>query len=507
MEMNIVPNPKNWSIRLSHRDRVMVWPGAPYAQKPLVSPEKWVELLNMYWRDLTDTEQCYIYDCYAKIADIVDGNLSVAESRRMVMLVASDLMVMHPEEQMLRYVKLLPYVYRPDDLRHENELELPVDKLYSRELTYTVDDYEELLIFTASMRVLAPVFCRYLPIANIEAGKIKPRVYTAMLPIVEATWLSDSTAYHKLIDYVEATLANAKGNAKKEQGSSTLTMAGITDREIELLFLSSAVILRITRMEYSVEGLNIVSEVYNRSDNLLMNLHKRVHEAPIRNKFLAKDSSDEGNTSTVETYQISQQVTDMVHLSIESYLSRYIAFAKLLVPTINTQLVREALKIQQSGNRTQVTSAKIYLLSVVVRKEIPYKTLRLLNLETMLKLIAVTQVVLYHRGHHLLAVMLGSDTMTSTKEYTFKNIPTAKVKILNDMYPHYKPSERSRKNIPIGKAYCGIISQAIQEHQYHPLAPQEMLESLPGRDNPTDVIEAPLYLRELVADLIIDFLS
>lgn len=354
------------------------------------------------------------------------------------------------------------WIMNKSDILIPNETVIKVNYVSSpdisgtREQTYIREDYVKLISLCLMLRCMLPIWGEYITKTHSEIGtKFKEQ---DAFRLMSASSAMSCEAMLKLKTYIQyATLAG-----KKKMSS---IVDGVSSEDFPDWMLSLVVIKRLCVID--LRGIDaatsIPSQIYGFISQKVHGLDTKSSSGIgiIKSKEFSDDNQKgDQNISRLESYKAKQEISPGDIVALEFAASDpYIVFQKL-APGVSIDLLTSALKTTEVLNIQRLYEPQIVLLQWVIKRAIPTRAVDYLTKATVVKLLAVCQAVLWHKGHKELAALCTAVVQPRTEEmHTSGNdsrakIPKEMVDELDFLFPFKKRPAGKQKNVK-------LVNQAI----------------------------------------------
>jgi hypothetical protein len=235
----------------------------------------------------------------------------------------------------------------------------------------------------------------------------------------------------------------------------------------------------------------------------------------VKDKPKADDRQDsENNISVAETYKVKEAVSagDIV---IQAYYTEDVQRMALVVePNLDLRTLEQSIKSVRALDNEQIHECQTVLMQWVMAPAVSPRGLLRLNKESVLRVLAATQAILWHRGYYEIAALVSATAMRNDMGYDVSGgdkVPRLKpeqIEMLNKLYPHYRrQGGRSKQTRQPNAAITALenVNEMFGEHTWHLTIPKEWLGRVTNGNG--RLYSSPADLKQKLADLIIAIAS
>ena len=406
------------------------------------------EHINDYWHGLLPHEQDYVFSVYKKIHTAF---MEISNRNKLSMALyplVAELLDVHNFERIKFWLQFHKNVNPPSPEIFKEEYIVNEERTSTREQTYLIHEFFDIRTLSLLLRAVVPIWGEFLARTKKETGTDFKEYYTYQL--LCKSEIINSAPMIKLGTYIESSLG-------QDKAIHTGIVKGISSEEFPTWLTALFLVRRLCTGD--IRGLEPKS-------HLVALLHKYVSHkvngpannftAVVSAKLFKEGEGENNNLSKLEQYKIKQELSAGDIVIMEFIFDDLISIARKLAPTMNPDLLTSALKTTHKLNEQKICQQQIVLVQWVLKPVIPAKSLLYVSKATVVKAIALTQAILIHRGHDLLAAFVSAievsdkDTFNVTSAETGGKISKENLDELNEVYPFYKRSGSKQKALQIG---------------------------------------------------------
>lgn len=458
--------------------------------------------INAFLSTRPTDQQAQVFNIYKDIRHIFDEVFEPNALTRMLSDKVAELYSIVTYEAVDHWASRFAKVVLPPDLSDH------YDPDYSADGTYLRHDYLKLVSLTILLRMMIPMWGEYTKIIKDHAGSVY-KEYAAMKLMKKAVNIMMSEPMVKLRNYVQHAVAN-------EQHNNPAIINGMGSAMLPEWLLSIVVVRRlaITEIDASPETGNIITNIYG----FMIRTHKDIDRkfgGPVNEKFREDDGegTDDG-VSVAEAYKVKQDVS-LGDLAIyEAYASNLDKVAKDVLPSIDLSKVDACMSTVASFDKLRIASFQETLIQWIMNSVIPARSIPRLGRDSLARVLAVTQAVIWDMGFPELAVMvtavpIESDSSTMVLQEPRLRIPGKLADRLSELYPYWhpqiytrgEPQAPDRKNNVACKAIKAVAKE-VQFSIYQSRSPERLWRES-SLYNQSGKFQPPANMAELFASLVI----
>lgn len=398
--------------------------------------------LNHYWSLLPLSSQKDIFEIYKTIHDVIDYTHNKDQLNIQLKQHVAALMKHHSLKAVGEYVQYRSNIEMPALV---DEFVQDVNSIHTRDLTYTLPDYKALLVFALAVRSLTPIWNEYVVKIKEHTGDQFKELYAFYL--LEHTEHFACPAINKLMLYIDrVTSASAEANI--------FHMKSVSAEDYVELLLAQTIVKKLCMAQLSTTDVryHMVSFCYH---FLLPKTQPRATspEKTVRSKKASGNTSDDQKPSFAENYHITTELSAGQLAELEYCVSDVNALADKLAPSMSKEFLNNCVMHAYELLSFSINDPQIRLMQWILKPVIPPKGILYVPEPTRIKMLGLTQAVLYHRGHKYLSLLttsrpveVGGMPVVSDRDsrigFTQENIDN-----LIKYYPFKTPNWEKQKDI------------------------------------------------------------
>jgi hypothetical protein len=433
--------------------------------------------LNRYLATLPVTVRNDIFDITAQIQEVIEGSATLDACNEGLRTLFNHLFHRISFDAILNLVRnnheFNKDITMPSSEFIKMEYEGVSDN-YTKEKTYTLPEYQELIAMIIQLRIMFPIWAHYIEIYSHALGT-EYKEHEAFKLIMESP-LYNSVAMQKLSNYVKANTP--------EEGSKAAIINGISSETYPEYNLAMVVVRKICTMEIRNPG--------ERHPVLVMHISTHVREKITNNdkksgSIIAdkigqdtKASSEERQISMMERFKIRDRLTvgQRVFL-IESVSDPYV-LAEQLKPGISRQLVRAMIGETNRMEKKPVENVQKIILRNMISTVAPNQVVTLMKRDVLVKSLAVCAAVLVEEGFTEIAQFCTATTVPAEGNATIatdqhQNKVTSELRERTDALMPFQKSGRSKTAVSPIANNIDMIFKEITSKVWHSNLPENII--------------------------------
>lgn len=487
----------------SHKGETLEWNGGAFQRifkKAIFEP---FDQLNKFWRRLGEEEQEEIFQLYREARDICNKIQDVEALILNLRPVVYRLLDIHNTESFDHWARTHANIWIPAEMEtvYTQDFERP----RSREQTYLVGDYWELVFMVMRLRVIAPIWGEFVELTRRSAGSYTDQ--NAYYLILNSS-VDKSPAMARLRRYVSK-------NVKETDYTPRTAIDGVGSDDFETSLIAPILVryLVLANLTRDMSDTHLVQIVHKTLRNRLS--QNESHQNAVLPKQNPKDESDsEDSTSRAEKYKNKPQVAPGIFTAIEKETEYMSSIARKLIKVDkldqdDQKLLSDAYESALKLSTIPMEQCQLRLIQIVVNPIVVARALWDINKASILRLAAVAQFALWKYGFQDLAsfVTASSQSDISDNQYgteTRSHIPKELQAELDVLYPYQRrhPTKKTLKVVNDAIVEIGEIATALSEHTwYSNLSDQLLIETRGSALNKTHRVNPDIRIR--LAELVI----
>ncbi len=468
--------------------------------------------INAYWSKQPVALQKAIFEVFVKLRQAFDINFT-AENQN---ISASDVTPLL-NAQITPLLKQL-YDYHPFSemeyfVRHSSGLRIPGpehldaefiendDKNHTRNKTYTINDYVGLVTLILELRMMIPIWGEYIKRTGPTAGTKYKEFYS--LELLANTAIAQSEPFVKLRLYIE--------ERTPKDGNRTAMIDFVSSEDYPKWIMALLVVRRLCMAD--IRGAVDSSAVLVR--HISRHVHERVNrtDTSFGGKINPKTDStirgsEENQISYLEGNKIKPKLSEGQIGTLRFYVRDPYDVAKRMDPTVPMQDVEKALASQNLVQKSDGIRAQMLMLQWMIAPVVPPAATDFFDIITVSKLLCVTQAVLWHNNHHLMAGLATAVAAPQIKGQVSAGETGSKGRLTKELQDElallYPFQRRTRAGRPINQPVQGIdnlVTAFLAHSSWSLTLPPDKIEVLNPKNGHQKRIVLPHNFRMKVAEL------
>ena len=472
------------------------------------------EHINGYWKYQKPEVQDKIFDVYKRIKQVFyESTLTTSDLTQSLYPLISELYMYHDLSDIKRWIDFHGNVRLPAEIEFHNTFEEAQKKSITavREKTYLKQDYYWLRALSVSLRSIYPVWGEFIDSTKLENGNTWKEYYAFRL--LSYTNLAKSETMGFLRAYVESTLI--PGETKP-----SAILGGLSSDEYPTWILGLIMVRRLVVGD--IRGIepksSLVTSIFSyirqrdktHESNFIGNIKEKISEG--------KNQEGENNLSGLEGYKIKQEIPAGDIAIINHYINDVTGIALRICPDIDLALLHISLQSVMALETEQILEAQETIIQWVLAPAVSPRGIPYLTKLGILKAMAITQALLWHRGHYEIACLLSAKAQQNTDEIQSSGVETRSritkdlAEQLDALFPYVKrPPGKQRvtgkdvkeKTIKNPAAIAiEIMAKLFSSNEWRLTIPSEWVAQITGNKNNRSY-SVPFDIRIKLANLAI----
>lgn len=292
----------------------------------------------------------------------------------------------------------------PEDIYDDYRIDNKMQQMHI-DCTYLKDDYLDLIAMSMYLRLMIPVWGRYLPITRLE-NRHELKEYYA-LKLISGTSLFREHTFTRLETYVKGTV--------KIEDDLSIMLAGLSFEEIPFFMMAQIVVKRlpIFSIHYATDSdrnRHLMSMMYHligdggktgRTGKIGILLKNVI----IEKKAVETEWSNEDNSSVWDMYKTRELVSGGDLAITEVYIMNYCNGE-------DPELTGKIHEYIRQLDLQKITDVQIQLMTWVISVLVPGNTVPLFEGPVLRKALSIAQSQLFTWGFNTLAILLTAERVT-----------------------------------------------------------------------------------------------
>lgn len=437
--------------------------------------------INAFWAFLTEQQQDDIFNVYAEIFSLFNAEQNpemmqnasdpMMLTLRLIPLVAT-LFSYHPFDTLSHWVRFRANIVLPTTLKTQ------YDEKDIIEQTYLRDDYLDLVTMAILLRIMVPIWGEFIYRTKDQVGK-RFKELAAMRLLSDAYILTGPT-----MDRLRLYL---KFPIEEEKNNQAALLAGLGSEELPDWLLSVVIVRRVATGEVSAseDRGSIITNIYAFTKGVLKDSDRRF-DGIVHDKKPTEDRADpEENISTLEAYKMKQTVPAGDVASYTVYTENYVPMALQIDPTVPVDLVELCVHKAMAIPELEIKQNNLWFCKMVANRAIAARGVDTLQRPALLRLMGVTQAILWHWQLYELSMIVTATAVRSASGAVMSNetrsrIPTDLQKRLCELYPFTENGGYSKgptKGLNVAVKTIQLVAKDLSANGWLVNAPRELVGS------------------------------
>lgn len=424
--------------------------------------------LNAYWAQMDRRDQDHLFNLYLEAKDICNNVHDVMKLMLAIRPVIHEILKFHDTDGFDRWVRQHARIWIPDEMdqTYTQDYERP----RSREQTYLVGDYWELVYMVMRLRTIAPVLGEFVEKTRRESGKFTELNCGRLLT---KSCVDVSPAMERLRAYVSKNLKETDytaRNAIEGFGSDDFQPNLIADILVRYLILAN--------LTSEMNDTHLVQIVHKTLRNRLSGNEN--HQTQVLPKLNPRDESDsEDASSRAEKYKNRPQVAPGIFVAIEKDTEYMTKLASKLLDV--DRISKEDRELLDSAHESAMKTIAIplapcqtRLIQIACNPIVSARAGWDINKAAVTRMAAIAQFVYWKAGFKDFAGIVTARSHDNGDDYQFatesrSHIPKELQKRLDELYPYQKrhPLKKNFKAVNDAIEEIIVLSAGLSEYTWY----------------------------------------
>lgn len=346
--------------------------------------------------------------------------------------------VMKAVEQLYRNITYNEINYYVTKLVKNNQIVIPstvnetYQNTYSKEETYIVDDYIELLTLVLMIRPMLPIWSVYmLMLKGSEHNAFKEKTVKYIL---YKTDIPNTPGYLKLEEYIKPKIDNM-------DISLSASFDGLASVEVPDWVLSLLLVRKLAVAELGRDD-NLAAFLFKHVSNILQNdLNERFSDNVENKPSTAYDASDDESKKEgmFEACRVKEEIAPSLLYVYDMYIEEYQYIIEKVDPTIPSDLVNACIAHWCSGVSTALRPFQVDILIFTLSRGINPNVYQMLEGRALAISIGLAQAYLCHWGFNDLAATLTASCIETEGAGVTESSSRISRSYVDELIDCYKP--------------------------------------------------------------------
>ena len=439
--------------------------------------------INQYWSSLPEAKQQKIFDIYKDIRNGFDDILRNDELFEYLSDKVKDLIEQHDLNDIQYWLAFKSDTVIPQGF--EADYSHSIDNNTSREKTYTKNDYSQLVSLSLLLRCMVPVWGQYVTHIRQETGTNFKEYFAFQL--LNKSNIVACVPMTKLANYIEHIVG-------EDNFDPNNVLNGICSEDFGYWLKAMVCIRRLCLgdLRGSDPKANLITLIYKfiiqkirNSDNDFANVVKE-------KTFDDRSPDGENKISTLERYKIKTTLSLGEVVELEKSVQDMYEVAYKLSSNVDINMLNRSMETSSALLGQRLLDPQINILRWLFKPVISPKGLLYLPKTTLVKAMAVAEVVLWARGHKYLALLVTSHAMVSNKEIIISpvdskmRVPKEMSDMMDILYPYHRAVNDKKTGIRYVNPAVETIDTTTDNltmFSWRPTADEALIKEVFGNTN------------------------
>lgn len=431
-------------LETTHKGKSLYWDLMGFNRSDIIKYPDEFKYINDYLASLRPNVQDDIFGKMQAVSDVFEGFGNFDMKQKNLARAVTDLYAVIDEEDLEEWIKYKSDIPHATNLR-SNYSEHDKDPAK----TYLKHEYAGLIKLTIAMRFMTGIWGEYISHYHKKLGT-DFKEYTAFR-LLENTWVYKCDEIHRLRRYAEAWI-------KQENKGDATIMGGISSFEQPTYVLAHIVVRKVATgsLDKELDNGGIVVNIYRGLCSVLNDLAGKFSALSDKSSHIknSNSGSDQSNWSLVELYKITEPMSSGDKVIIKKFINNTKVLAKQVDNTVPMGLIDKCVKNARGLKEYVIQEHAVVLSQWTLRSHVPARVFYELTRDELLRLMGLTQALLWHWEFHDLALLVTAEIdrttlVTGQSTRVKKRVRNDPMDELNEVYPYHKPNKiKPRDNNP-----------------------------------------------------------
>lgn len=503
-------------VTVEHRGEKLKFAANIYSKVNLSEPQRVFKEINNYWEGLKYEDQCFIWDCYKRIHEILNMSLDPAKVMTSIRYYVKEMYSRMPMNGARRWLTTIGGLFIPDDVARASS----ADMRYDPKQTYLEHEYINLATMSLAMRPMIPIFGEYLESSSSQTTNKETEALSLMYDCDIVNWPMNETGPNgELVDSVFDKLAGyVQFCVEKEPTTLARLWASQGTVNVPENMRSKVFVRRLTIVALDdPSSFSIVANTW-RYVLSIVDPAARTTADRVAGKNPESGGDDDDKTSFIESNKTKHRVQPGDIVAYDEDTLDYVKLAQVVDPTIDLRKLEQCIAAMSKTANSPINPHQIKLAQWVMASgsAFPPRAFQHIEADSTKRLLAVTQAILWHWGFVDIAVFMQVDLLkqgTSSSQFQLGNtrtnsrIPTRYKEDLDKLFPHQKAPQITGAGVP-GKMEnmtaiaIGTATASIHASNWVYKGPAPLFKAA-GQVMSTPVLVIPQTIKATLAELVI----
>lgn len=418
------------------------------------------EYLNQYLQTLSPKVLDQIFDIMQRARDRFDSVVDQHPLQHDIGVLACELLSHFDISHVRTWMIYKSTINIPDNF--ESNFVEDINSPNSRDKTYLRDEYIELVCMSIVLRIMIPIWGQFISLTKKTNGTDYKDYFAVKL--IAKSHIVQSRPWLKLEEFVDRMIGQDRFN------KDSIINSNISSEDYPKWIMSFVITRRVCvgDIRGTEPRANLVTFIWKFVSQKIKgddsSGDSRITDKDIQGKGSGGDIVEK--LSSIERYKIKHDQSLGELMEIEFYVQNIDRFVSVLQPDLNPQLYQNALSTVQVLRENYITMTQMRVLQWVMEPVISPESIMYISREPLLKLMALAQAILWHRGQYYMSLFLTSIISDESSEYlvgtsdTTSRLSKENTDELNRLYPHFKYTGKRTNSKPYNLAIKAIETTA-----------------------------------------------
>lgn len=460
--------------------------------------------VNHFVQDFLKPEQRKaLYECYQRVETVFNNNTAddleyqgLEEGLQELVAAIYEIVTF---DDLVFYVKTNRNLKIPPELSDEYKTSDKITQAYI-DKTYTRSEYIDLMALVLGLRFMIPIWGDYMNLMSTTHGVNMKEYFSFML--LNKSDIRQSRAFTRMEIYVRANIT-----AADQTMASTLNFLSTDEIPLYAIAATSLRKLSIAPLSYEMDNHHLMKILYSYATSKIKgigNLEKGLQPKTGRSGGFVDD-----NSSVFCSFKMKEQISAGELVYIQTYIGRYKEAAERIAEGIDPAIVELCVQNVLNIPKWKILDVQKGLVAWVLSPVVPANIIPMLNRQTLLTAMGISQAVMWHWKLYELAIMVTGRPRPQDPD-EFRRIPEGRalpdsaIARLNEIYPYELPVIRGdsvRWSANAGVRGISLIHEQLSKEDWVVQCPKE-LAALWQDAAKIRFIEPSSTLRESLAELL-----
>lgn len=440
------------------------------------------EQINGYWAYLAPEKQSQIFAVYRRIWEVFQTTEGQQDLTRLLYPLVRELYLYHDLVDLRHWIDYHSDIMIPHDPNLKDEYVESHETQYTRVRTYLKEDYRWVIAMCLSFRAMIPVWGEFIAKVQDEVGTNFKEYYAFQL--LAYTNIEHSEPMERLRRFVEESLPADKSKAAAIYGN-----LGSEDFPTWMLALVCVRRLSVSDIRGTVPGSSLVKNIFT-----YIGPKTRGHDSNfigrVNDKIIEGQGQDnENNLSRLEGYKIKQEISTGDTGTIIFVAQDTRKLARQICPDFNMELLDISEESIKPLEQVEIPKPQTLLAQMVLARKVSPEGLLNLHRTGIVRVLALTQALLWHRQHYELAALVSAIEQSNKNEFQLddmghrQRISKEQLDKLDELYPYQiRPAGKGRTSKRTNDAVenIDVLADLFSAHSWRLTLPPDWIGQFLG---------------------------